>query len=95
MTTTVERETYPRDEVTKGVGLSAETRVGPHQRARLQRGAGGVILAFSALLFIIGTVLLMFGMVPVALAILALIPLAAMGGWLRHRGTERLRQSSI
>lgn len=95
MATTIERETYPRDEVTEGVGLSAETRVGPSQRARLQRGAGGVILAFCALLFIIGTVLLMFGMVPVALAILALIPLAALGGWLRRRGADRMTESNI
>jgi hypothetical protein len=44
----------------------------------------------SAAVIVVSTILLMFGLVPVALLILAFLPLAGLGAWLRRRGTEQL-----
>jgi hypothetical protein len=89
MATYPEKETYPADEVTEGVGLSPD-RIGPAPVARAERSIGGVLLAVSAVLFVLGTIALMFGLAPVAFLILALVPVAWLGAWLRRHGSERL-----
>lgn len=91
MTTSSDKRTYPADEVTSGVGLPAN-RTGAEPVARAQRGVGAGIVGLSAVLFVLGGILLMFGLVPVAVLILALIPVAWGGAKLRRRGEENLEE---
>jgi hypothetical protein len=56
----------------------------------MQRSVGTGILAFSIVALLLATVLLAFGMAPVGIVILAVVPMAWLGAWLRRHGSDRL-----
>lgn len=85
-----EQDTYPEDELAEGVGESPE-HIGPAPLARLERGIGGVLVVVSALVMVVSTVLVAFGMAPVAIVILLFLPVFWLGAWLRRRGSDQLR----
>jgi Flp pilus assembly protein TadB len=89
----VDRATYELNVDAMEAGDSASQRSSEQDVARRELGIGGGLLAFSVVAIVLSFVLLTFGLAPIALLILALIPVALLGGWLRRRGTYRMRRS--
>jgi hypothetical protein len=73
-------------------GDSATQRSSEKDVARRELGIGGGLLALSVVAIVLSFVLLTFGLAPIALLILALIPIVYLGAWLRRRGTYRMRR---
>lgn len=56
------------------------------------RASGGVVLAVSIASIVLVAIGVTFGLFPLAFLLLLLLPIAALGGWLRRTGATRLRQ---
>jgi hypothetical protein len=66
----------------------------PEQVARAEAGIGKGLLGFTVVAVIASFVLLTFGLAPVALLIVALIPVAWLGSRLVRHGSLRLQRLS-